>query len=140
LNDFKSIISIKKLKIVLIIRYYCYKKTIVMAKRNDSKGSEKILETYTHTKEKCTNLPPMGLVKPENDPLEAPKKRFSYDCIFLLRGTELNAAEQYPSTLGHSFFFLNQFLISSKVERKLDVFVLESIKPLDLFKIKRFCF
>ena len=120
--------------------YNCYNKTIVVAKRNNSIKTGKVVESYVHERAKRPNLPPMGLVKPENDPLEAPKKRCSYDCIILLRGTELNAVEQYPSTLGHLFFFLNQFLISSKVERKHDVFVLESIKPLDLFKIRRFCF
>ena len=39
----------------------------------------KVLESYTHNKSKRTNLPPMGLVKPENDPLEAPKKKYEYD-------------------------------------------------------------
>ncbi|MEN9947668.1 MAG: hypothetical protein RL106_491 [Bacteroidota bacterium] len=50
-----------------------------MAKKIDTKVSGKVLETYTHTKEKRTNLPPMGLVKPENDPLEAPKKKYEFD-------------------------------------------------------------
>ncbi len=50
-----------------------------MAKKIDTNGKGKVLETYTHTKEKRTNLPPMGLVKPENDPLEAPKKKYEFD-------------------------------------------------------------
>lgn len=50
-----------------------------MAKKIDTKVSGKVLETYTHTKEKRTNLPPMGLVKPENDPLETPKKKYEFD-------------------------------------------------------------
>ena len=46
-----------------------------MGKKVNSKSTTKILESYTHSETKRTNLPPMGLVKPENDPVEAPKKK-----------------------------------------------------------------
>lgn len=49
-----------------------------MAKSKFSKPS-KVLESYTHYNTKRTNLPPMGLVKPENDPVEAPKKKYEFD-------------------------------------------------------------
>ena len=49
-----------------------------MAKSKAPKPS-KVLESYTHYNTKRTNLPPMGLVKPENDPVEAPKKKYDFD-------------------------------------------------------------
>ena len=49
-----------------------------MAKSKAPKPS-KVLESYTHYNTKRTNLPPMGLVKPENDPVEAPKKKYAFD-------------------------------------------------------------
>ncbi len=50
-----------------------------MGKKVNSKSTTKILESYTHSDSTRTNLPPMGLVKPENDPVEAPKKRYEFD-------------------------------------------------------------
>jgi adenine-specific DNA-methyltransferase len=50
-----------------------------MGKKVNSKTTTKILDTYTHSEAKRTNLPPMGLVKPENDPVEAPKKKYEFD-------------------------------------------------------------
>ncbi len=50
-----------------------------MGKKVNSKSTTKILESYTHSETKRTNLPPMGLVKPENDPVEAPKKKYEFD-------------------------------------------------------------
>lgn len=48
-----------------------------MAKKTDR--NSKIIDSYRHSEPKRTNLPPMGLVKPENDPLEAPNKKYDYD-------------------------------------------------------------
>lgn len=50
-----------------------------MAKKVNSKKTTKILESYVHSDSTRTNLPPMGLVKPENDPVEAPKKKYEFD-------------------------------------------------------------
>jgi adenine-specific DNA-methyltransferase len=50
-----------------------------MGKKVNSNTTTKILDTYTHSEAKRTNLPPMGLVKPENDPVEAPKKKYEFD-------------------------------------------------------------
>lgn len=49
-----------------------------MTKRNNSK-EKRVLESYVHDQAKRTNLPPMGLVKPENDPVEAPKRKYEFD-------------------------------------------------------------
>jgi adenine-specific DNA-methyltransferase len=50
-----------------------------MGKKNNSNATTKKLEAYVHSESKRTNLPPMGLVKPENDPVEAPKKKYEFD-------------------------------------------------------------
>jgi adenine-specific DNA-methyltransferase len=50
-----------------------------MGKKVNSNTTTKILQAYVHSEAKRTNLPPMGLVKPENDPVEAPKKKYEFD-------------------------------------------------------------
>jgi hypothetical protein len=46
--------------------------------RGRKKPSRKLIEQYEHTGEERLNNPPVGLVKPENDP-DAGKQTYQYD-------------------------------------------------------------
>jgi len=50
-----------------------------MPRGKNAKNQKKPIEQYDHKDKKRANNPPVGLVTPETDPPEPPKKTYAYD-------------------------------------------------------------